>query len=139
MPRRFPSESAIVACLRKGFPRMEAAYLFGSAAEASMRPDSDVDIAVLLPLDSRQSIGFLDPTRLALEDLTGRDVDLIALREAPTVLQKEIILRGRRIACDKEAVATEFEIRVISAYQKLNRERADILRDFEASGRAVKL
>ena len=71
-----------------------------------------------------------------MQELTGRKVDLLNLRQMPTVLQKEIVMLGRRIYCANEVVADEFDLGVMSRYQKLNQERAEILQQFETPGRA---
>ena len=65
----------------------------------------------------------------------NRDVDLINLRLAPNVLQKEIIMSGRRFFQAPGTVADEFEMLVLSLYQKLNEERAAILNEGLRSGK----
>ena len=56
-----------------------------------------------------------------------------------TVFQNEIINSGRLIsAADPEAIAA-FEMMVLSAYQKLNEERKEILEEFFTSKRAYRL
>jgi hypothetical protein len=54
----------------------------------------------------------------------------------PTVLQKEIVAAGRRVYQADEYAADEFEMLVISYYQKLNDERREILEAFNRTGRA---
>jgi uncharacterized heparinase superfamily protein len=100
-------------------------------------PESDVDIALLLPLlEARKtkSLAF-SACHEALESFAKRSVDLINLREANTVFQNEIISEGRLIFAADEAAIDSFEMHVMSAYQKLNEERAEILNDIEISGR----
>jgi uncharacterized protein len=53
-------------------------------------------------------------------------VDLINLRETNTVFQNEIITEGRLICMTDESATDAFEMNVMSAYQKLNEERAGI-------------
>jgi hypothetical protein len=78
----------------------------------------------------------LSRLRVDLEGLLRRDVDLINVRLVSTVFQKEIIAAERRIYCADEAAAAEFEMLVLSFYQKLNEERREILEAFFESGRA---
>ena len=73
--------------------------------------------------------------RFELESLLKKDVDLINLRQANTVFQKEIIMEGRRVFDADEYGTDEFEMLTISYYQKLNAERAEILQEVSASGR----
>jgi hypothetical protein len=69
----------------------------------------------------------------------GKPVDLLNAREAPTVLQKEIIESDRRLySADDDAVA-EFEMLTLSYYQELNEERRAILESFQESGRAYEV
>ena len=119
------------------FPTIQAVYLFGSCAAGDEWPDSDVDIALLLPPVEAKRAGFRDfnPARLALERVLTRDVDLINLRRVSTIFQKEIIMAERRIYCPEVNAADEFEMLVISLYQKLNQERAEILAEGLCSGR----
>jgi len=75
---------------------------------------------------------------LELEDKLRKDVDLIDLRQSSTVLQKEVIGSGRRIYCGDAAGADEFEMHVLSLYQKLKAERAGILAEGLSSGRFLR-
>ena len=45
-------------------------------------------------------------------------------------------MSGRRIYCADEIVADEFDPGVMSRYQKLNQEHAEILQQFDSTGRA---
>ncbi|TVS13277.1 MAG: nucleotidyltransferase domain-containing protein [Wenzhouxiangella sp.] len=122
----------IVAAL----PRPQAVYLFGSAAIDEALPDSDIDIAVLLPPDEARRVGNLAGSQLhlRLESGPSRDIDLINLREVSTVFQKEIVFTGKRVYCADAHAADEFEMHVLSLYQKLNAGRADIIAEGRSSG-----
>lgn len=98
----------ILAC----YPDTQAIYLFGSYGTEQEWPDSDVDIALLLPpAASRQANHLtLGDLRPALERLLGREVDLINVRQVSTVFQKEIIMVERRIFCADLYAADEFEM-----------------------------
>lgn len=50
-------------------------------------------------------------------------------------MQKEVVMRGRRYCAD-DLAAHEFDLSVISRYQKLNEERAAILKQSQMTGRA---
>jgi hypothetical protein len=63
----------------------------------------------------------------------------VNIRQVSTVFQNEIINSGRLISTgDPEAIG-EFEMLVLSAYQKLNEERKEILEEFFKSKRAYRL
>jgi len=111
---------------------MQAAYLFGSAATGDLRPESDLDIAVLMqhPLSSLKLHEFSEKIAQGM----GRDVDLIDLGSASTVLQMQVLSTGKRIICNDVLDVGSFEDRVFSDYARLNEERSGILEDIRARG-----
>ncbi|MBC8334859.1 MAG: nucleotidyltransferase domain-containing protein [Anaerolineales bacterium] len=129
----------IVHIILEHHPDAQAIYLFGSHGTAEERKDSDVDIAILLPPQQKNENDSLIFNDLCyeLETLLAKDVDLSNLRQAPTVLQKEIIAAERRIYCADQYAADEFEMLTISYYQRLNEERAGIIKDVLEVGRII--
>lgn len=126
----------IISTLLAAYPATQAIYLFGSYGTENEWPDSDVDIALLLPPDEAKKAGALvmSEWHFALESLLKKDVDLVNLRQVSTVFQKEIIMAERRIFCADDYAADEFEMLVLSLYQKLNEERAELLAEGLRSG-----
>jgi predicted nucleotidyltransferase len=131
-------EEAIVRIILKHFPDVQGIYLFGTYATADERPDSDVDIALLLPPGQRRQPAHLalSSCRLKLEQALGRPVDLLDARQVSTVFQKEIIQTGLVLYCANKSAVGEFEMLTLSLYQKLNEERKAILEAFDATGKA---
>jgi predicted nucleotidyltransferase len=127
----------IIEAVLKHYPDVQAVYLFGSYDTEQEWPNSDVDIALLLPPATARETGSLalDPLWFDLERLLGKPVDLINLRQASTVFRKEIIIADRRIYCSDEYAADEFEMLTLSFYQKLNQERSEVLAEGLRSGR----
>lgn len=123
------------------YPSVQAVYLFGSAADGSERPDSDIDIALLLPPEEAKAAGSLafSDLRAELEERLGRRVDLVNLRTVSTVFQKEITCFGVRIFTAPGDETDIFEMLVLSFYGKLNEERAEILESFVSTGRAYEV
>lgn len=119
------------------YPATQGIYLFGSFATADERADSDVDIALLLPPDEAERAGqlVLSDLHQQLSRTLGRDVDLLNARLVSTVFQKAIIF-GELIYCADRYAVDEFEMLTLSYYQKLNEERAEILAEFQRTGRA---
>ncbi len=119
----------IVEIVLKFYPKVQAIYLFGSYGTENEWADSDVDIALLLPHEV--TIKPLDPILLKCKDkleiLLRRDVDIVNVRKVSTVFQKEIIMTGRLLYCTDKYKVDEFEMYVLSFYQKLNEERAEII------------
>ncbi len=108
---------------RHFIPRQEvvAVYLFGSRAEGVARQSSDTDIAVLL--DERVKDTFKYRLELAdeLERLVGTQVDLILLREAPLLLQFQILKRGK-VAFERDADRrASYEMYILGKYYDYQR------------------
>ena len=127
----------LIKLILKTWPDTQAIYLFGSWGTAYEQPGSDLDVAVLLPPKLAKETGslFFSELHQALQAVFDKDVDLINLRLSPTVLQKEIIMSGQRLYQAPGTDTDEFEILVLSLYQKLNEERADILAEGLRSGK----
>ena len=130
-------EEIITKTVLEHFPAVQAIYLFGSAGQHLERPDSDLDIALLLPFSATTSgptLYFTD-CHGALEARLGKKVDLLSARHASTVFRKEIIA-GELLFCQDAFAREEFEMLALSAYQRLNLERGEILAAFSRTGRA---
>lgn len=79
------------------FPRLVAAWVFGSARDGFIRPGGDVDVGVLW--QGRPSLDDLAALRMAVQDALQMDaVDLVVLNNASLVLRFEAI-SGRPIFC----------------------------------------
>lgn len=128
---------AIIQTVLRHYADTQAIYLFGSYGTDNEWPDSDVDIALLLPPTQARAGRPLAMSPLCAElgSLLKKSVDLINLREVSTVFQKEIIAADRRIHTGNAYAAEEFEMLVLSFYQKLSEERAGILAEGLRSGR----
>ncbi len=129
--------SDVVRTVLIHYPDTQAIYLFGSYGTENEWPDSDVDIALLLPPEQAKASRMLAMSPLCSElgSLLGKDVDLVNLRVVSTVFQKEIIAADRRIHTGNTYAADEFEMLVLSFFQKLSQERAEILAEGLRSGR----
>lgn len=119
------SRKQILDALIKYLSDLELVYLFGSFADNTMTAQSDIDIAVMLakPLSSVERFNV---AQLIANEL-NINIDLINLLDCSTVLQKQIIEKGV-LLFGNNACADVFEMKVMSMYQHLNDERADILK-----------
>ena len=106
--------------------------LFGSAAGNKMRPDSDIDIAFL----GNQPNGAFETFMLAqeLSGLLGRDVDLVDLSRASTVLKAQIVGKGRIIHNSDDYAGSLFRLRALKEYALLNEERQCIIDKIKGRG-----
>jgi len=80
--------------------RILSAYLLGSAVSGRMRPDSDLDIAVL-PVVTAGPLSQVDIAELSasLSLATGRTVDVGILSSRNLIYASEAILKGERFFC----------------------------------------
>lgn len=125
-------EDAIIDRLRRNLPGLQAVYLFGSVASGDAGPESDVDLAVL-------DDSPLDPLALwdlagEIADLVDRPADLADLRKASTVLQHEVITRGRRLF-SRDAATDLYETFILSEKTALDERNEGLLRDIFREGR----
>jgi len=134
---RTETTAAIIQIVLTYYPETQAIYLFGSYGAGNAWPDSDLDIALLFTPEAAKTEQnlLISPCRFDLEKAISKEVDLLNARQVSTVFQKEII-SGIRIYCADLYAADEFEMLVISYYQKLNQERSEILNAFYKTGRA---
>jgi hypothetical protein len=112
-----PTIDGIRAVLAR-FPRVSAAWVFGSVARGTARPDSDLDLAVLL--DRPQ--GPADPSflfRLSAElerfSPSGR-VDVLVLGRQGSVLRHRILSEGQLVKDADPDARMEFEESTIREY-----------------------
>lgn len=126
------NDDALIEFVRRTIPDFIALYRFGSQTKGSARPDSDVDLAVL----ARQPIPALRRFELAQElaSQLHRDVDLVDLTTASTVMRMQVISTGECLASPDDAARREFEMYTYSGYARLNEERREILKRISASG-----
>jgi predicted nucleotidyltransferase len=113
--------------LKEAFAELLAVYRFGSFGTEHERADSDLDLAVYsgTPLPTVELWNVSQ--ELAAE--VGRDVDVVDLAAASTVMRAQVIHGGERLYCADELACETFENYVYSSYARLNEERRGILQD----------
>lgn len=121
------------AHIQRSLPGLIAIYLFGSQATGDAIATSDVDLAVLVR-------GKIEPLRLwelagELADIVHRPVDLVDLRAASTVMQHQIVSKGRRLWTCAGIDAGIYELFIFSEKMKLDEARAGLLDDISKDGR----
>ncbi len=124
----------LIAVLKQRLTGLLAIYAFGSRIQdqgKSARPDSDLDLAVLLE-------GYADPVALfdlsgELADITGCPVDLLDMRAASTVMQYQILTHGTTW-WRKDVRAGLFEAAMLSEKMALNEARTELIQDVTSRG-----
>ncbi len=105
------------ALLEAAPPEVLAAYLYGSQARGTARPDSDVDLALLLlapPAAALRSVAR------AVEDLAERalriPVEAVVLNRAPADLVHRVLRDGILVLDRDRASRLRFEVRARNEY-----------------------
>lgn len=125
-------DARAIEVIREAVPDFVAVYRFGSTVRGEQRGDSDVDLAVLAPsrLDPVARFDLQERLAIALR----RDVDLVDLRRASTVMAMQVVSRGEPIAIGDAVEQERFEDHVFGAYARLNEERREILQQILRDG-----
>ena len=97
---------------------VEVAILFGSAAHGRLRPDSDVDIGILCPVGREMDLDGELALGADLECVLGREVDLVRLDTASTLLRFEAS-QGRCLHEGREGGFADFVARALLEYEDL--------------------
>ncbi|MBJ7536470.1 type VII toxin-antitoxin system MntA family adenylyltransferase antitoxin [Marinomonas transparens] len=113
--------------IRLLMPNARLIYLFGSQASGQTNQHSDIDIAVLMAHKIDPIVRFDIQQTLAIK--FDQDIDLVDLLSASTVLQNQVIQHGICLFGSQEE-QDKFEMQVLSMYQRLNTERANILKGY---------
>ena len=92
------------------------ALLFGSGGRGSLRPGSDVDIAIEFRPGTPRDSSTLGRLAARLESAVGREVDLVLMDEAPCPLAYRIFRDGRIIVERDHAALAERKARAILQY-----------------------
>jgi len=121
VPDQAPMRGQVLPQLRAVLPRILAgrpvlaAYLYGSVAEGYARPDSDVDVALVLTADQ----GLSPYQRMLMElsiaaEIEDRcdlaEVDVRSINDAPLVVQGTMMTEGIRVYERDEAARADYEV-----------------------------
>ena len=123
---------ALTQRLLAAIPSLSAVYLFGSLAQGTAGPESDVDIAILAD-QAPDAVGLWSLAN-DLADVAGCPVDLVDLRAASTVMQYQIITTGKRL-WERDSQAALYESFILSEKTALDEARAGLIADIGREGR----
>lgn len=118
--------------LLRALPDAWAIYVYGSFARGEEWPQSDLDLAVLLP--PGQEIPDLLQSIAAVSSRVGRDVDLVNLRRVGDVLRRQVLDEGDVIYVRSRDNVLEWEASAMSRFARHREEIRNILEDFNRTG-----
>lgn len=132
VPTATPDWEALVEAVRTSYPQALGVWLFGSFASGHANAQSDIDLAVLLPGKAEPLALWQLAQQLAVQ--ANRDVDLLDLRAASTVMQYQVITQGTRL-WQANSQAALYESVILSEKTALDEARAGLLQDIRERGR----
>jgi hypothetical protein len=112
-PDKTPSADGVaqtVADVCSGFPEIRAAFVFGSTATDKRKPDSDIDVAVLVSPEHGETFSQI-PVISELEDELKRPVDVVVLNRCGEIVKFHVRRDGRLVLDRDPAFRKSFEIR----------------------------
>ena len=98
-----------------------AVYLFGSRAEGVARPDSDLDIAVLIKEQAEDHFAYRMGLAEDLEKLAGIHTEVVVLQEVPLLLQFQVLKHGKLLFERDPSQRAAYQMRLMSRYYDYKR------------------
>lgn len=113
-------------------PRVLTAFLLGSGARDQLRPDSDIDIGIIL--DSGEKMNPVERARIAgkLSYTLRRTVDIGLINSKNLIYAKEAIFNGRKIFVKNESRSMLETARLLGMYIRFNEDRKEVLDAYRA-------
>lgn len=98
-----------------------AVYLFGSHAEGCARSKSDIDLAILLRPDFEPSPDYRLQFLEELSDLLPYRFDLVILNQVPSLMQFQVLQKGRVLVERDPHARAELVMRMLTRYYDTRR------------------
>ena len=103
----------------------EAIVLFGSYSRGTQNLESDIDIAFKTNQNfSKKDIFYL---KQELEDVAGKDIDLINLDNIGDAFRYEILINGKTLYCKDELTFELYKLDMYREFLELNESRMSII------------
>ncbi|HPN70073.1 MAG TPA: nucleotidyltransferase domain-containing protein [Saprospiraceae bacterium] len=104
----------ILNTLKLLIPGIELIYLFGSMADESNNPDSDIDLA-FLSSEKISNVQRFD-VQEKLASILNKNVDLVDVKTASTVMNFQIVSKGIKLYSKNEKKKADFELSAMGQY-----------------------
>lgn len=119
--------------IRKEFPDVAGIWLFGSAASGLESVESDIDLAVL-PANKADKVKLWQCAQ-SIASKVGKEIDLIDLLDASTVLRAQVMQDGKLIYCADKLLCDRFETEALTDYLRFDEGRKELLEDIKSRGK----
>ena len=124
-----------VTKIKEQFPDVYGIWLFGSSASQTTTAESDVDLGVLLP--QRADSIKLWQCAQSIAAAVNKEIDLVDLLEASTVMRAQIMREGKRVFCADKFKSEMFETEALTDYLRFNEERKEVLGSIKYRGKVL--
>lgn len=124
-----------VTKIKEEFPDVSGIWLFGSNVSGTTTAASDIDLAILLPQKSNRI--KLWQCAQSIAGAVNKEIDLIDLLEASTVMRNQIMREGKRIFDTDGFKCDMFETEALTEYLRFNEERREVLEDVKSRGKVL--
>ena len=95
-------------------PEIVAAYLYGSYAKGTSRPQSDIDLAILLDnKTTKESENIRGEMHLEVSRLLRKDPHLVVLNLSALELVRQVLSSGTLLCVNDQKVHEEFKYKAI--------------------------
>ena len=106
--------------------RVEAVYLLGSAVNGHLRPDSDIDIAILPAMNRHLDVFVRNSIASSLALKLGREVDTGILSSENLVYAYQAIMTGRRVFARNPLAVDKIVACLLGMYGQFNFDRREV-------------
>jgi predicted nucleotidyltransferase len=131
MDSALPPLAPVIALLERE-PEICAAFLHGSAVKGTMRPESDLDLAILPVAGASLDVERQLDLAARVAAVTGRQADIGILGTANLVYSKEVIVHGK-LLFTKDSLHSGTRLALfLSLYADLQQSRKEVLRAYAA-------
>jgi len=118
------TEIQIIEFLKERIPKLVGIYIFGSYADNSATPASDIDIAFL----TFSKVSAVEKWKIQeeLASILDIDIDLVDLKDATVILRAEVVEKGKLIYSADSYQVDYFEMTTYSMYADFKESRMRI-------------
>lgn len=111
----------IIGALR---PHTEFVYLLGSYGTDRFNAESDIDLAAYF----KEYVDFNQRLQLSskISELTGRDVDLVDMRNIDPIFARQVIETGRLILDNNHSILVNWQVTQLAKYIDFKMDRRAI-------------
>jgi len=126
-----PLQGRIISRIRESIPNVAGIYAYGSRVNGPTHPESDLDIALLLPPGESVAIETLAQLEGDLEAIAGCAVEVAVLDRGRSVVHcKEVVSTGVLLFVGDALAVEAFEMQVFAEYASFCEDRASVLKAY---------